>query len=87
MKLYLFSILFISVITLNGQSLDHVEDIHIEVNEEGNNLFTNDKIWRSADGAASIDLENGKILWLFSDTFIDTQVTGKRSNSKNHRLK
>jgi hypothetical protein len=82
MKLYLFSILFISVIALNGQSLDQGEHIHIEVNEEDNNLFTKDKIWRGADGAASIDLENGKVLWLFSDTFIDTQATGKRSNSK-----
>jgi len=55
---------------------------HIEVYEENNSLFTKDKIWRGADGAASIDLENAKILWLFSDTFIDTQATGKRSNSR-----
>ncbi len=81
MKLLLFSLLFIFAITLNGQSLDQIENMHIEVYEEDNSLFTKDKIWRGADGAASIDLENGKILWLFSDTFIDTQATGKRSNS------
>ena len=82
MKLYLFTILFISAFALTGQSLDQVQDILIEVNEEDNTLFTNDKIWRGADGAASIDLENGNVLWLFSDTFIDTQATGKRINSK-----
>jgi len=82
MRLLLFSILCIFVITLNGQSLIQSEDMQIEVNEVDNSLFTNDKIWRGADGAASIDLENGKILWLFSDTFIDPQGTGRRSNSK-----
>ena len=82
MKLYLFSIFLISAFALTGQSLDQVQDIHIEVNEEDNTLFTNDKIWRGADGAASIDLENGNALWLFSDTFIDTQATGKRINAK-----
>ncbi len=52
-----------------------------EVEEVDNSFFRNDKFWRGADGAATIDLENGKILWLFSDTFIDTAGTGKRSNS------
>lgn len=50
--------------------------------EIDNTVFKKDRYWRGADGAASIDLENGKILWLFSDTFIDPQGTGKRSNSK-----
>jgi hypothetical protein len=53
-----------------------------EVFEEDNTFFRKDKFWRGADGAASIDLENGKILWLFSDTFIDPDGTGKRANSK-----
>jgi len=52
------------------------------VNEVDNALFTQDKVWRGADGAASCDLGNGNILWLFSDTFIDPQGTGKRSHSK-----
>ncbi|NQT78760.1 MAG: hypothetical protein HQ565_13695 [Bacteroidetes bacterium] len=82
MKLLIFSILFIFAISLNGQSLVQSEDMQIEAYEVDNSLFTKDKIWRGADGAASIDLENGKILWLFSDTFIDIQGTGKRSNSK-----
>ena len=53
-----------------------------EVKELDNEFFRNDKFWRGADGAATIDLENGKILWLFSDTFIDIHGTGKRSGSK-----
>jgi len=52
------------------------------VTECDNISFRNDKFWRGADGAAAIDLENGKILWLFSDTFIDTDGTGNRINSK-----
>ena len=58
------------------------EEMIIEVNEVDNSIFTADKFWRGADGAASIDLENGKTLWLFSDTFIDPQGTGKRSEFK-----
>ena len=52
-----------------------------KVTELDNGFFMSDKFWRGADGAATIDLENGKILWLFSDTFIDTDGTGKRTNS------
>ena len=80
MKLLLVSILFLFVIALNGQSPDQFEGMYFEVYEEDNSIFTNDKFWRGADGAASIDLGNGRILWLFSDTFIDTKGTGKRSN-------
>lgn len=53
-----------------------------EVTDSDNDFFRSDKFWRGADGAVTIDLENGKILWLFSDTFIDIDGTGKRTNSK-----
>jgi len=79
---FLFLILFIFAFSLYGQSQDQIEDIHTAVDEEDNSLFTQDKTWRGADGAATIDLGNGKILWLFSDTFIDAQATGKRNNSR-----
>ncbi|MEY8021635.1 DUF4185 domain-containing protein [Muriicola sp. SD30] len=82
MRLLLFSILFIFEFILNAQSQVQSEDMQIEVYEVDTSIFTTDKFWRGADGAASIDLENGKILWLFSDTFIDPEGTGKRSNSK-----
>ncbi len=54
----------------------------LDVYEMDNTCLKHDKFWRRADGAASIDLENEKILWLFSDTFIDTKGTGKRTSSK-----
>jgi hypothetical protein len=51
------------------------------VYEMDNSIFKQDKHWRGADGAASINLGNGNILWLFSDTFIDVEGTGERTNS------
>ncbi len=56
-------------------------DIKFEVSELENNIFTHNKYWRGADGAATIDLENGNILWLFSDTFINPKGKGTRSGS------
>ena len=51
------------------------------VEEISNQIFTSDLNWRGADGAASIDLKNGKVLWLFSDTFIDTQARQQRKHA------
>lgn len=50
--------------------------------EVDNTIFKKDRYWRGADGAASVELSDGKVLWLFSDTFIDQDGTGKRSNAK-----
>lgn len=41
--------------------------------------FTNDRVWRGADGAGSIDLGNGRVLWLFGDSFISGDWTGARN--------
>lgn len=49
--------------------------------EQDNTFFKKDKYWRGADGAATVDLGNGRILWLFSDTFIDRKGNGKRGGS------
>lgn len=54
----------------------------VTIVEIDNAIFKKDKYWRGADGAATIELSSGKILWLFSDTFIDQDGSGKRSNSK-----
>ena len=50
--------------------------------EIDNTIFKKDNYWRGADGAATVRLNSGKILWLFSDTFIDQDGSGIRSNSK-----
>ena len=53
-----------------------------EVREINNTFFKHDPYWRGADGAATVALGTDKILWLFSDTFIDQDGTGKRSNAR-----
>lgn len=51
------------------------------VRELDNSIFKKDGFWRGADGAATVALPCGKVLWLFSDTFIDIGGTGKRAHS------
>ena len=67
---------------LQAQNEDLYNLEEVKVLEVDNTFFKKDKFWRGADGAASVDLENGKILWLFSDSFIDPDGTGKRTNSE-----
>jgi len=38
--------------------------------DEADRLFRNDDRWLGGDGAASIDLGAGRVLWLFGDSFI-----------------
>jgi len=55
--------------------------IKVETSEITDKYFTNDTVWLGADGASSIDLGNGKILWLFSDSFIASDSTRSRKKS------
>lgn len=55
--------------------------ISVDFSKETNKFFTRDLLWRGADGASSIDLENGKVLWLFSDSFICGDSSGSRKKS------
>ncbi len=73
----IFFILFIIPACIIAQEL---KSTAVEID---NTVFKKDNFWRGADGAATIELGAGKILWLFSDTFIDQDGTGKRSNAKN----
>lgn len=52
------------------------------VKKLSNEIFRQDAYWRGADGAATVPLNSGKVLWLFSDTFIDQDGTGRRSNAR-----
>jgi len=58
------------------------QEVKTTVKEIDNTIFKKDNYWRGADGAATVELSSGKILWLFSDTFIDQDGTGKRANCK-----
>jgi len=49
--------------------------------EEAEKIFHGDPRWLGGDGATAIDLGQGRVLWLFGDSFIDTQSTGSRSLS------
>lgn len=48
---------------------------------EAENIFRSDSHWQGGDGATSIDLGNGRVLWLFGDSFIDIAGTGSRRSS------
>lgn len=76
------AILILSFTAGNSQDITLHRNNSIVTEEIGNSLFKQDKNWRGADGAATIDLENGNILWLFSDTFIDIYGTGSRQGSR-----
>ena len=55
--------------------------IKVETSQEANQFFRKDPIWLGADGAASIDLGNDRILWLFSDSFICKDSSASRKKS------
>lgn len=45
-------------------------------------LFLREPRWSGGDGAFSIDLGNGRVLWLFGDSFVDPKGSGRRDQSK-----
>ena len=44
--------------------------------------FRQDPHWHGADGAATVDLGSGRVLWLFSDSFVSTDSLKDRSRSR-----
>lgn len=48
---------------------------------EADQLFRQDPLWLGGDDAYSIDLEDGRILWLFGDSFIATTARHRRSEA------
>ncbi len=46
------------------------QNIRASVWPEANELFRKDKRWLGGDGAYTVDLGKGRILWLFGDSFI-----------------
>ncbi len=49
--------------------------------EEADKLFRSDSRWLGGDGAASVDLGHGRVLWLFGDSLIDLSGSGVRRTS------
>ena len=48
--------------------------------QEADFLFRGDRQWVGGDGAYSIDLENGSVLWLFADSVIDPSASHSRKS-------
>lgn len=83
MKYFILLLLAVISNVAFGQPIEPSKyGIKVEVSPGIDRFFTNDPVWRGADGAASIDLGNGKVLWLFSDGFICNDSSGSRKNSK-----
>ena len=61
----------------------HPRDAQVTVQEWplADRLFHADPRWLGADGAHSIDLEDGRLLWLFGDSFINTKGTSHRRDA------
>jgi hypothetical protein len=82
MKSSFLVLLLLYIITGKGQSFATTAfRISIESPDSTNQFFKKDPLWRGADGAASVDMGNGKILWLFSDTFICADSSKSRNKS------
>ncbi len=81
MKVILYLLILVPVF-LQAQNKGISGNDKIKVLELDNSIFKKDRYWRGADGAATVELNEGRVLWLFSDTFIDQDGTGKRANSK-----
>jgi len=65
-----------------GQSFDTARyAIQVKYSNATDQYFKTDAAWRGADGASSVELGNGKIVWLFSDTFICSDSTRSRKGS------
>ena len=49
---------------------------------EADSLFRRDRHWLGADGASSVGLGDGRVLWLFGDTWIDPTGRGDRHGAR-----
>ena len=55
--------------------------VNVEVDASQEALFHSDDRWRGADGAYSTLLPDGRVLWLFGDTFVTEQAVRARAGS------
>ena len=49
---------------------------------EANRNFRSDPRWLGGDGAGSVDLKDGLVLWLFGDSFVEPMGSGDRHNAR-----
>ncbi len=56
--------------------------LHAEPWPEASRNFRSDPRWLGGDGASSVDLEDGRVLWLFGDSFVDPNGSGDRHEAE-----
>ncbi len=72
--------LFLPLLSALGCAPD-APQLHAEPWPEANALFTRDSTWIGGDGAYSVDLGGGRVLWLFGDSYIATSPARRRDES------
>jgi len=63
----------------HGSSSYRIEATRWEAAEK---IFRSDPRWLGGDGASSVDLGHGRLLWLFGDSFVDPSGSGSRRTSE-----
>jgi hypothetical protein len=66
-----------ATVTLAGRA------VHVSRWPEATARFRGPGPWLGADSAYSVDLGQGRVLWLFGDTFVDPARDGSRTNGPN----
>ena len=79
-----FVIFFSSIfVNLGGEESLDLLDPWLKFNwPEADQLFQKDRNWVGGDGGYSIDLAEGRVLWLFGDSWIDTTGKGMRTGAR-----
>jgi hypothetical protein len=86
MGIFLFSSCFLIFVVVQPGSvfsgeLDQKFRIESTRWPEAEKLFRTDPRWLGGDGASSVDLRWGRVLWLFGDSFIDRSGSKSRRNA------
>ena len=50
-----------------------------EVDQNWDDVFTTRQGWTGGDGGGTVDLGNGRVLWMFADSFIGGVADGKHA--------
>lgn len=82
MKTRLYILMILMPVAGLAQDFDTADyKITVDTSSAPDHFFSRDPLWRGADGAASVDMGHGKVLWLFSDSFIATDSPFSRKKS------
>lgn len=66
---------------ISGGCADRAPELKAEVWTEADTLFTSDSRFIGGDGAYSVDLGHGRVLWMFGDSYIALTPERRRDHS------